>query len=433
MTLISFGGSNFLRLASNLILTRLLFPEAFGLMALVQVFMSGLQMFSDLGIRASVIQSDRGDDPDFLNTAWTVQIVRGFVLFAASCLIAFPAASFYEEEMLLQLLPIVGLNSIIMGFSTTNSITANRHLMLGRLTVLELVSQATGIAVMITLAYFFPTVWVLVVGGLVGSLVKVVSYHFALPGITNRLRLDRSALHELIHFGKYIFLSTLAGFVATHGDRALLGKFVSLSELAVYNIAYFLGSVPYMLTRTVVDRVVFPLYKNKPPAESADNRRKIFRARFLLTGSMFLFCSIFVIGGDAIIQLLYDERYHLAGPILVLMSITFLPSIIVISYASVLLANGESRSFAVLVICGATIRITLIYFGLVHYGLVGVILATGLSSFVLYPLQVFLIYKHRGWDPLHDAVFLAVSIALSVLGVWYNQDAIMGLVQLSVV
>ena len=61
-------------------LTRLLFPEAFGLMALIQTFMIGLAMFSDLGIGPAIIQSDRGEDPDFLNTAWVMQILRGICL-----------------------------------------------------------------------------------------------------------------------------------------------------------------------------------------------------------------------------------------------------------------------------------------------------------------------------------------------------------------
>ena len=77
LTFLSIGGSNGLRLVSNLILTRLLFPEAFGLMALVQVFIAGLNMFSDAGIRTAIIRHTRGDDPDFLNTAWTIQIIRG--------------------------------------------------------------------------------------------------------------------------------------------------------------------------------------------------------------------------------------------------------------------------------------------------------------------------------------------------------------------
>jgi O-antigen/teichoic acid export membrane protein len=75
--MLKFGGNNALRLGSNLILTRLLFPEAFGLMALVQVFLTGLQMFSDFGLQASVIRSSPRRGSGFLHTAWTVQILRG--------------------------------------------------------------------------------------------------------------------------------------------------------------------------------------------------------------------------------------------------------------------------------------------------------------------------------------------------------------------
>ena len=55
-------------------------PEAFGIMALVNVLIQGLTMFSDVGIEPAIVQHRRGDEPRFYNTAWTVQILRGFVL-----------------------------------------------------------------------------------------------------------------------------------------------------------------------------------------------------------------------------------------------------------------------------------------------------------------------------------------------------------------
>lgn len=102
-TLGGYGTSQLLRFASNLILTRLLFPEAFGLMSLVHIFLQGLEMFSDIGIAPNIIHSDRGDDPSFLNTAWTVQAIRGGGLWLLACAIAWPAARFYSEPMLVQL------------------------------------------------------------------------------------------------------------------------------------------------------------------------------------------------------------------------------------------------------------------------------------------------------------------------------------------
>ena len=81
-----------LRFGSNLILTWYLAPRILGVMALVNLFIVGLHMFSDIGIRQCVIQSPRGDDPVFLRTAWTVQIMRGLFLWFCSALIAWPLA-----------------------------------------------------------------------------------------------------------------------------------------------------------------------------------------------------------------------------------------------------------------------------------------------------------------------------------------------------
>ncbi len=80
--------SQALRLFSNLILTRLLVPEAFGLVAAVNTLYFALVMFSDLGVWQSVVKSERGTQARFLGTAWAVQLVRGALLCAVVLLIA---------------------------------------------------------------------------------------------------------------------------------------------------------------------------------------------------------------------------------------------------------------------------------------------------------------------------------------------------------
>lgn len=150
--MMKYGGAQGLRLASNLILTRLLYPEAFGLMALVSVVTVGLALFSDIGLGPSIQQNPRGDDPEFLDTAWVIQILRGTGLWLGTCVLALPAAAFYGEPALAYYLPIAGLASVINGFAPTKIETAHRHLLLGRLTALELASQAVGIGGMVILA-----------------------------------------------------------------------------------------------------------------------------------------------------------------------------------------------------------------------------------------------------------------------------------------
>ena len=80
--------SQVLRLGGNLIIARLLVPEMFGVMVIATTVSVLLHLLSDVGLRQNIIQSRRGDDPLFLNTAWTVQIIRGFVLFSLTLLLA---------------------------------------------------------------------------------------------------------------------------------------------------------------------------------------------------------------------------------------------------------------------------------------------------------------------------------------------------------
>ena len=81
--------SQSLRFGGNLILTRLLVPEMFGVMAIVTIVMGGLVMFSDIGLLQNIVQSKRGEELDYLNTAWTIQIIRGFFIFFIALVISY--------------------------------------------------------------------------------------------------------------------------------------------------------------------------------------------------------------------------------------------------------------------------------------------------------------------------------------------------------
>ena len=205
LTVVSFGGQNFLRLASNLILTRLLFPEAFGLMVLVQVVLSAAAMFSDVGLRDSIIRDERGSETSFQNTVWTLQIARGFLLTGAILVLAQPLARFYEEEILADLLVLSAFVPAVHGFESTKIHLANRELILGRLTALSLGSQVVGIATMVLLAIWLNSVWALAIGGIVGAATAVVLSHLIMPGAPNRLYFERDAA-RLDRAHKHIYI-----------------------------------------------------------------------------------------------------------------------------------------------------------------------------------------------------------------------------------
>jgi O-antigen/teichoic acid export membrane protein len=418
-------GSNLLRLVSNLVLTRLLFPEAFALMALVQTFITGLNLFSDTGIRASIIQNDRALEPSFLNTAWTLQVIRGVVIFLISCALAIPLANFYEEPLLASMLPVSAIVAVLQGFMPVRMFVANRELLLGRMTALNLLGQSASIIAMIPLALIYQSVWALVLGSLVGPMVKLILAHRIMPGHRERFEWNRPALGELVSFGKWILISTACTFLVNHADRAILGAYVTLDLLGIYSIAFFLANVPKFIGRPMTTKIVFPLYKQRPPSESAANRRKIFRMRRQLTAGLLGLAGLLAIFGDVIISTLYDDRYALAGPILVMLSMAYMPLIITETYPGLNLAAGDSKKFMIYMVSAATAQTLALVVGAWQFGLFGAAMAPGIAHLLIYPIVVAVARQKSGWDPLHDICYAIIAVLLCALAVWVNADAIL--------
>src|SRR5262249_11473145 len=142
---VGFGGMYVLRLVSSMILTRLLVPQVYALMDVAMVFIQGLHMFADVGIGTSIVQSGRGDDPEFLDTPWSLQIVRGLILWGLTALIAWPVAAFYDKPELIVLMPLIGSTAAIDGFCSTSLFTLRRRLLRGRIVALEVGTTMIGL------------------------------------------------------------------------------------------------------------------------------------------------------------------------------------------------------------------------------------------------------------------------------------------------
>ena len=416
----SYAISQVIRLGANLVLTRLLFPEAFGLMALVSVVLVGLAMFSDMGVGPAISQHPRGDERAFLDTAYSINVARGGLLWLLTCALAYPVAALYDAPDLRLLLPVAGITLLIAGFNPTRIDTANRHLLLGRLTLLDLMAQFIGIAAMLVLALVMQSVWALVIGAIFGSAAKLVILSKWLPGPANRVRWDKEAAHDLIHFGKWIFLSTACGFLLAQGDKAIFGAYLSLQELGVYNIGYFLASFPVLLAGAVVGRIMIPLYRDHPPAASAANFTKMRRLRFGVTGGTLILLAVLALTGVALVEVMYDARYAGAGAIVVAIACMQMPGVVGMTYDQSALAAGDSRTYFLLMALKATVQTAAFLIGAAQGGVMGALLAQAIALVLLHPAIVLLARKHRVWDPVHDAVFLGLAAGLAGLALWSN-------------
>lgn len=350
-TLGGYAAGSSLRLAANVLLTRLLFPEAFGLMAVVNAVVLGLSLASDVGLGQAIIQSERGADPRFLRTAFTLQIARRLGLGLLCIALASPVASLYASSgpmalELTRILPLVGLSIMVDGFISMRAFLCRRQLTLGRLTVVDLSAQVASLVVMISWALVSPTVWALVAGTVAKSLTWVVLSHLALAGPRDRLGWDPTAARAMFSFGKWILVSTLLGFLAGQADRLVLAKLVPLGVLGVYGIAATLAAVPSEAFAKLASAVVFPVL-SRLKGDEAELRRASQRVRApILLGCGAIVSALLAGGGTAIIEVLYDDRYAAAGWMLRALAAGAWFKTLDAVQGATLLALGRTRSLA---------------------------------------------------------------------------------------
>ena len=144
-----------LRFLTNILLTRLLIPEAFGMMAIVSIVLQCVNCFSDFGFHTSIIQHKDGESRHFVDTVWTYQVVRGFFLSMVTFLIAGPIGSFYNEALLSDLLRAISLVPLINGFSSMSLMICRRQLRLIGLSIIEQVSYILSVIFMLWYSYIY--------------------------------------------------------------------------------------------------------------------------------------------------------------------------------------------------------------------------------------------------------------------------------------
>ncbi|WP_445240694.1 oligosaccharide flippase family protein [Microcoleus vaginatus] len=342
-TIASYGSSQIIRFGSNLILTRLLLPELFGLVGLAYVFITGINLFSDIGLAPSIIQNKRGEDPQFLNTAWTLQVIRSLFIFICLIIIAQPVASFYEDPRLRWLIPIIGINSVIGGFKSTATASLERKMAVKKVVIFELGIQIVSTTVMIVWAWFDRSIWAILVAGFTAALMELVWSHFLIPGKSNRFAWDKEAAKEIFSYGKWIFVSTALFFLCSQADRLILGKIFTLTMLGIYGIAFTLGDMPRQVIIAISGRVIFPSISMLADLPREELRAKILNNRKLILIPLAVGLAIFVSFGDQLILILYRKEYEAASWMMPILALGIWHTTLHNMMGSCLLAVGKSQ------------------------------------------------------------------------------------------
>jgi O-antigen/teichoic acid export membrane protein len=409
-TVISYGVAQVLRFVNSMVLARLLLPDSLGEMTLVSTLIIGMTMLSDIGLEPSVIQSKRGDEPVFLNTAWSLQALRGGALWLIAAALSWPAANFYHDPRLLYVLPVLAAGTVIGGLYSTNLLSLSRHMGVRRLFFLDLSAQFVTLIVAIVWALRSPSVWALVAGNLAGNAFRLAISHWPrlVPGIRNRFRWDPACVKEIIHFGKWIFLGTAFWFFATQSDRLILGKLVPLGVLGVYGIAYSLSDMPRAIINAFSTRVGYPFIAKIIHLPMPEFRARYLRYRLyaLLAGGSML--SLMIVWGGWTMLHLYPARYAAGGWIVPILAAGLWHTLLYQTTAPTLYALGKAKYAAFGNGCYCATIVLAVPTAFHFFHLPGAVVAVAAGDFPLYLVLLFGATR-EGVRPLRQDLLLTLG------------------------
>ena len=419
---VEYGGSQLFRLTSTLILARyLLGPEAFGFVALVNVFLAGLEMLSDLGVGANVVQHPRGGDRDFLQISFTIQAARGLLLWAVATTLAYPFAMFYEQPTLFPLALVAATSVGLRGFVSPAVWMLNRQIQRGRLTALTMAGEAAGLVVALVWAAAAPSAWALVASTLTNAVVFTLG-SYLLPGCPPAIRWDARIASDILRFGAWITVATGTHYLAGQGERLILGKFVTPQELGCFSVALMLATAPSRGLEQLGGQVLFPLI-----AQSLRQGQESVIMHYRRARLIFLTMSLFMVAGFIglskwLVALLLPSQYMMTGWMLQLLGVRAAFDVFGAPASALMLASGLSVYSAV----GNMTRLVFLCGGLVvafqWYGLREAVWVLAMSPVAVY-CPAMLIGMARHFSGLLKTELIALSaffasVALGILTWW---------------
>lgn len=411
-----YGAGLSMRMISSVVLTRLFAPELFGLMALVTTIIVGLTLFSHIGLEDSVIQNTRGDEEVFINTAWTIQAIRGIGIWLVTLLLAWPAAVFFKVPQMIWLLPVLGFGCVISGFSSPNLLTLSRHLGVGRLSVLELTAQFVLFAASAIFAFWNRSIWALAFGRILSEVIRTAfSYRLAGRGVRPRFVLEKNAVHALVTFGRWILIGTVLTFLANQSDRLILSKLTTLTMLGIYNIAFSLSDLPRQIILMFASKVGFPFIAKLAHKPRPEFRSVLIKYRYMVLGVGALMITFTICVGDLFILHVYDKRYHEAAWMIAILAAGLWHTLLYSTVTPAIMSLQKAHYNALANLLYFVTLCAMLPVGYHFWGMMGAVAAVAISDLPMYFVNVFASYR-QGVGMLRQDGLMTLAFLATLAG-----------------
>ena len=313
------GVSFILRLASLMILARLLSPRDFGLVGMVTAFTGVLTLFRDFGLSSAAVQRTTVTDEQISTLFW-INMLLGAALALITLAIAPAIAAFYHEPALFAVTAVLAAAFLFNAAGIQHSALLQREMRFTALAVINVVSLTVGIAIAIYGAKVGYGYWALVLMAVTPPIISTLGFWLTTGWIPGMPR-EGAGIRSMMHFGGSLTLIGLLGYIANNADKVMIGRFWGVDAIGIYGRAYQIVSIPTDNLNSAIGEVAFSALSR------LQNQPVHFRSYFLkgfslvlgLTLPVTIACGLFA---DDIVSVFLGPRWNEAATMVRLLAPT---------------------------------------------------------------------------------------------------------------
>ncbi len=412
----SFSEQGF-RFVRNMILTRLLAPEAFGTMAIIMSAASVIQSLTEVGAKEALIQNPNGDKDDHIGAAWWLAFGRSVSVYLLLFLAAPFIAKFYGNLQLTALLRVATSGLLFEGAMSTRAYVAMKQMKFSRWAVINHGGAIVGVIITLVLGIVFRNIWALVLGSCSESIAKCILSYIICPYLPP-LGWHPGAIRDLLKFSKGVFGLPLLNLIFIRADVFVLAKLYSPAELGLYAMAIYLVQTPTGFLINLLGQTLMPTLSHVQ-----EDRARMNRILLQVTGGIFIVgmpALVFLFfSGHSLLTLVYGHRYGTASAALIVAACVALLNTANAQITTVFYAKGLPQLHRRAVAVMAIIMVLLIYPFARRFGMVGGQLACLIAVVAGYLVQIERIRKVTNLDlsQYRKSFVLAALISLSTVAI----------------
>ncbi len=371
--------------ARTIVLARLLAPGDFGLFGIALLAMSTLQSFSETGVGATLVQK-KDDIRSYLNTGWTIQIIRGAFLAGLLFVCAPFIASFFQEPKASPILQVLAASVFFDGLQNIGILYFKKELQFHKLFVYQIGGALADLSVAIPVALLLHTVWALAFGLLARSVVCCILSYVIHP-YRPRLEFKLSKVRELYNFGRWVSANRILNFLHLQGDDIFVGRLLGVVSLGFYQMAYRLSNMPSTEITLVVSGVTFPAY-SKLQDSLQELRSAFFRTlKLVALVTIPLASGIFVLS-PGFAEIFLGEKWMPIVPTIRVLSIYGAARSILGVFGPLFYGAGRPRALVKIRLIQLIALIAIIYPFALRWDALGVAIAISICKLVVLALAM---------------------------------------------